>query len=1080
MAYQSETAKYAAEAQAYLQQVHTAKESGRFDKPIKLVDPRAARFSPAAETQRQAKAVDSANASETGLALPESVDLGEGATTPLPDSIDLTEGDSVRSEGTGKKPFHPGQILDTLLTPVDPTLSHDLIGDAPKEYTGSDPIAKIGYGLAEIGHNVLETGINTALTPFTYLAGQLPVRTPKPTIAPPMPKVISPIELDTLVAERTAQGPIQTGAFPDIQGMPAKTVETGNTIVAPSLEPGFHTQQGNADKYLRGSTFDPTLEGQPGGGILRDAKGNKKTRPLNPATAQPGEYGTGDQLDLLGGYNVRGEADFLNKKYVLKPGEDMNIGMDVLRGQRLLLPDIPAEYAETITKPIAKALKTRVLTPEMEQSMKTISPSEQGAYPIQVKMSVSGKSASAGPLEDSSFVIPKEFTVDNTANGAVFPSLYSRVIRADVDAMKQIGPVGDGASALINTAYNNRAVGTSKDMVNVVEQLDQILGTRGFMERKVKGAQQLMAGENPFIYGMNRQWNLSDAEQESLFNYMYTKRQMAPLNDRVRQAGETLFEHGLYPASSDPGVRMLTVKNPFTGKDIPLGEPGMFMPQQPINPITHKAISDTQWGLLYERRGGEKLGITKEQFKDLVVKLSQHDPEVSSFKMKGLENMRLLDLDALGGSPYQWAKKLGYETDPFRATFRFNSLARLRGQFEQIREPLNGLIESIPGDQAEAKAWLKKSANRALLNDGSYDLLENQTRFTRAMSRVADVTMLQMGALGNFTQIIYPIARGGLSASSKGLWSMLTGVDRKIVENSGSLFPAMLNDLTVPSGALARLDSAVFKMYGLSNMDRFTRYFAGHIGHEYVKGLEQSLLANPSNKKIQSMIAELGGDAKALLQTGTLDDNTRYKMIQQFSNNTAGVTDVRGVPLYATNENPWFRLINKYKTFAQANTAEVDRLIRQSPDGLTAVKRFVTLIAGAEVVGGTVNVARQGLQDALLGNEKNPSKTWARFAMENVILGLGTIPGLLMVQALNTPEAVMIGLTGGPAAGLAGSLIQDLSSTVKHGIGWRSMDTLSKRLPLVGPITGPLVQQEVRRETKREAAKTRSLQEDTD
>lgn len=943
------------------------------------------------------------------------------------------------------------------------------------------------------------------------LTGNIPPTSVRPTMPRPTPTLINQHELDALVKvrerEKVIGSSLETRAYPvdPLSGMPGFTEDTGNVLVSPSLEPGVHTQPG---KYKHNTKA---------GGIYHDAKGRKIG---TPSVTQPGAYGEGDQMDLLGGFNVRGDADYLNRTSILGPGEQLNTDMDILRGQRAVIqgrnpldplslegsyalqhgPEqaadlpVPPRYQPETDRPVpGMPLKKYLMTPEESTALETTnketiaqqnatanrqaSPLERGAYPIQETVSKSGLSTHVGPRVDTSFVIPNEFTVNNTANGAVFPGLSNRVIQSDLDAMKKAGPVGEGMSSLLELAYTNRATGTARDMANAEVRLEQVLGKRSFGSRMIQGTKQLLAGENTFINGMSRTYNLSEAEQESLFNYMYTKRAMTPLNDRVRQAGEILFENGLYPASSDPGVRTLTVKNPFTDKDIPLGEPGMFHPQQPINPITVKAISNKQWELLYERRGGEKLGIGLEDYKKLIVKLTQHDPEVSAFKMKGLENMRLLDLEALGGSPYQWAKKLGYETDPFRATFRFNSLARLRGQFAQIEEPINNLLKSIPGDQAEASAWLRKSVDRALLKDGAYDLLENQTRFTRAMSRLTDITMLQTGALGNFSQIIYPIARGGLSATAKGIGSMFNATDHELIKQSGALFPSMLHELTVPSGALARWDSAVFRMYGLSKVDRFTRYFAGHIGHKYIEGVEQALLKNPTSRTHQLMIEELGGDSKALLEAGKLDDATRLKMIQRFANHTAGVTDVRGIPLYATNENPWFRLVNKYKTFAQANTAEVDRLIRNAPTGTAAVKRFVTLLAGAEVMGAGINTIRQGLQDAILGPEKNPTKTQAQWLIENAILGLGTVPGLLAVQFMNTPERMVTGLTAGPAGGLAGGLIEDLSATVEKGVGWRTFDTLSKRAPVVGPVLGPAVQREVRRESKQDAARSRAIRE---
>src|SRR6185295_14127974 len=113
---------------------------------------------------------------------------------------------------------------------------------------------------------------------------------------------------------------------------------------------------------------------------------------------------------------------------------------------------------------------------------------------------------------------------------------------------------------------------------------------------------------------------------------------------------------------------------------------------------------------------------------------------------------RLLDLESLGGSPYQWAKKLGYETDPFRAAFRFNSMARLRGQLAQIggREnaegqlgftngPINQLLMQVPAEASEANKWLHQAVDRAMLNPGKYDALGTTTNTLKGLSHMLDV-----------------------------------------------------------------------------------------------------------------------------------------------------------------------------------------------------------------------------------------------------------------------------------------------------------------------------------------------------
>jgi hypothetical protein len=201
----------------------------------------------------------------------------------------------------------------------------------------------------------------------------------------------------------------------------------------------------------------------------------------------------------------------------------------------------------------------------------------------------------------------------------------------------------------------------------------------------------------------------------------------------------------------------------------------------------------------------------------------------------------------------------------------------------------------------------------------------------------------------------------------------------------------------------------------------------------------------------------------------------RLSMIQRFANHTAGVTDVRGTPLWASSENPWARLVNKYRTFAVANSAEVRRLVLNAPTPMVAAERVATLLASAYVIGGGINEMRKGLRDMLMGEEARPSKQGIAKHAERLVQGLGTMEGMFLVNAANDPTTAVLSAVGGPAAGVTASLVQDLQATAKHGIGWRTIDTVSKRVPVAGPIVGPMVSKQVRKESKQTAEDSRLL-----
>ena len=1005
--------------------------------------------------------------------------------------IRTPEGQPVRSEGmpTQKKPFRPEQILDWVMQPIDPTLKTDLFGQPPKDTVDPTQPFHPGQMIGRIGDEArgmaydLGTGVVDALTtPFTYLSTPM-IGSPVRRVAPPPPPVIlTPLELDMSLAEKATA----TGYPPEPPFVPSVRRLTGETVFAPSLDLGMHPRGGLTSRrnalgekirlpnQMRPGEYPVIAEGQLPldmqieRGVLGEPA-TPQTSFADYARTQVGEKTNlipeGSQGSLLGGPFREGQGNIPTGPHLYQPGEQTEMGLIPLRPQRLFIPRHARDLNAPLELEMARVLRTRVLSKTEEETLLT-EPAVRGGSPVDVTFGPLKQTASAGYRAEERFVLPKEFTVENTVDGAVFPSFWTRVTGSGSQVMRKAGPIGERLAALFDAAYENRATGLSGDYSQAERALDQVLGPREKGSRLQVMGQQLSGGENAFIAGMRKRWNLTEAEQESLFNHMDSHGVEPPMNDRVRQTAQILFEQGTYPASSDPGVRMLSVKNPFTGKDIPLGEPNMFMPHQPISAIAHETLSEAQWGLLYARKGGEALGVSLNTFKKTIIALSRHDPEVTAAKMKGLENMQLLDLGSLGGSRYQWAKKLGYETDPFRAAFRFNSMARLRGQLEQIKEPVNALLLQIPPDQTNASEWLHLAAERAMLNPGKYDATTRTTNILKGVSHVLDMTMLQLGGVANLSQVIYPITRGGLKASLQGFGAMLTGADRQLIQDSGALFPAILNELTHPTGPMAVVSSGAFRLYGLSLGDRFTRNFAANVGNKFIAGVEANYLAAPTTERLGKLLAELGGDPKRILEAGKIPDDMRLAMIQRFANHTAGVTDLRGVPLWATSENPWARLVNKFRTFSAANTAEIGRLAQNSPDYATFTKRMGTLLAGGYVVGAGMNEFRYSIQSALMGQEAPKHKRDWVYHAQNLLMGLGSLQGMFIAAAMESPARAITNVIGGPVAGVATGLLQDLTWTIQHGVGWRSAKTLSQRAPLVGPVLGAAVRKEVSRESR--------------
>lgn len=1018
------------------------------------------------------------------------LDLGESKPPQGFTPMDLTGGKPVRSGGiptTEKKPFHPGQIFDWVVNPIDPELKTDLFGQAPKETVdGTQPfhpgqmIGHVGDAIRGGAYDLASMLVDTALTPLTYLTAPI-IGTPVPKVPiTPATKVLTQIDLDTQIAERA----LATGYPDEVENALIPTVRrpTGKMVFGPTFDTGIHPMTGGGtsrrnalgDKIRLPSQMEtgeyPTvlpgqlpLEMQIEQGVL-GPHGTPRTTFADYARTQVGhkigEIPEGAQGELLGGLFREGQAGVpgVTGPHVLQQGEQLEMGLVPLREQRLIIP--------------AHARMNKIVADEIVEEINGVFTAEEVAkHKPGWRQLGFVTEADRGPAfgktvhEPPPVVLPTPEEQSLLKLGPQFPKQGARVIPAVTDVMRKYGSLGNQMADLTDWVYGTRARDTTRDVTALDAALTKAVGARGFWNRQYTNATTPW-GDNPFIKSLRKHWNLAEADIELIFNHLDSGG-VEPVPPRLQPVADALFELGTKPASIDPGVQTLMVKDPLTGREYPVGAPSKFMPHRPATRAAADAISDAHWGALYQREGGEQLGVSQAQFKERVLAVLNRDPVVVvAESMRGLETSRSLDLGALGGSRYQWAKKLGLETDPYRLVVNFNSAARLRGNMAQIEKPMQQLLDAVPAEDTAAKEWLTLAHKRIMVRNNDFDMHTDLSATLRGVSHVTDVLLLPLGGLANLSQVIYPVARAGIRNTLRGFGSMLTPADRLIVNQSGSLFPSLLNEVTRPTGPMATLSSAAFSGYQLRAADGFTRFFAGHVGNAAIRAWEKGFLRTPGSLRLQGLLKEVGGDLEVILQTKKIPDDMRLLMIQKFANMTAGVTDARGVGLFLTNENPIYKLVNKYRSFGMANAAEIQRMVLNAPDLRTGVTRGLTLLAGAYAVGGGINELRKALRDSLMGHEAPKDKKGTADLLERLALGLGAAHGMLLVQLAKDPEHAIISAVTGPAIGLIGRVTADLWATGKEGVGWRSVDTLSAVGP-TGPVLGPLVDAEKKKEARR-------------
>lgn len=1120
MAYEKEAQQYQDDVSRYLNHVRSGSRT------IRLVDPQAEQFSQAKDDQRQISAIDKANTRANGPELPESVDLSEGDSTPLPDSIDLSEGQSVRSKGIGevyqshrpdwnappRTAEHPvakeaARVLNAL-SPITNMLQEigaplETLGDYYRGAISKDTVLPgIGREGSYAGPKTpqeLNPSIGEAIQagdPATGLIRELAtglgtnpafvgmsplLRRPQP----PMP--VTPYQLKELSAHE------MLGSVPVEIPRPVTPMQNPEAITMPGQPSGYKVQPTGRFVLPTGAAPDITdlaqahqaqvLEGSRTGTFY------DLNSPAMPVTHAMDRLARTDRL-LGTESELPDTIQPFDKPRALRSAEEIiqerqTMESKLLHGRkdqaiREANAYIPYGSSETASEGAAlgaqRGLKAATAKERRLQEARELDIEEFAKDYVKEREDLKPSTLS-GPVSLPSGPLPRTF--DNLSADSMFPSVRQRIVGDVLSVIGKYSPAWKGASDSILKTYEIAAKDASKSIELYKEHVAELFGKRNWFQRKGIGFKELTEGENVAIASAQRAFNLSPEVEEAAFNYLYTNGKMEPpaaIRDQAIKYAELTYQDMLQPTSSHPGVRLIKQRDPFTGELSDPGQPSMFVAHQPIKEMSRDSLKRNQWELLYNRMGGaEKTKLNLEDFIKRVVGFSKRDPEVGVeiFNMPNLQQKRIVDLSALGGSPYQWAKKLGYETDLFSMAVRYRASGTLRGELELLRPGLDALKAATTGLDAEGAKWLSDALDFAMkVPHGADQVKQTMTKSLQAARRWADMTQLKLSLLTNATQFAYPLAKAmgtpilGAKANLKGILDYTFGNNQGLIRQSGALLPSVLNEFSHPTGPLAVWHANIMRLYGMPLIDRNTRLFAGHIANRYITELEQHFLANPTSKVHAQILNDMGGPAaaKTILTEGKVNDELRLEMIQRFANQTSGVLDARGLPWYATSENPYAKAVLQYKPFLIANSAEIHRMIANAPNRLVAANRFTALVAGGGAAGLGAYEAKQLYNSIVQGDMyEKPTKDDA-YALEAAIAGMSGAYSAATIDALNDATRNRIALSI-PILSYPSGLAKDLMDSVKHGPGWRSVRTLSE-IPGAGLVTAPVVKGLAKEEAK--------------
>ena len=422
----------------------------------------------------------------------------------------------------------------------------------------------------------------------------------------------------------------------------------------------------------------------------------------------------------------------------------------------------------------------------------------------------------------------------------------------------------------------------------------------------------------------------------------------------------------------------------------------------------------------------------------------KESPAMQALKYKGLESARLLDLEdaarRLDTTPYDLAKKLGYETDPLRASFRYNSGALLRARLKDIEKELSDIVVQLT---EETRSDLPdRMAKRALQIDMPEETRQWVMTFSKGYRDMQSLTLLQLAAPSQMQQILYGVSRAGVWNAAKAAKQMTIRDPERFIQRSGAMYSSYINEMTVPEGMLSNLAHGSLKTVGFSTTDKFSRFFNAQIADQHIQSLARAYIKNPTNKRIEGLIRELEVDPKLILEANELPQNVRARAIQNFTNMTTGVTDVRGLQLFMTSKNPYAEMFYNLRKFSATNMGEIVRQVKDAPDLFTAAQRTMTLLGGATISG---TILKEFMASLLPNGEhwkvSTPMKkmmgdnAWS-YAIESMVAGMFAFQVSLGLAVLEQNENILYGF-------LPGATVVPLLTKPEKAI--------PRRLPIVGP-----------------------------
>lgn len=673
-----------------------------------------------------------------------------------------------------------------------------------------------------------------------------------------------------------------------------------------------------------------------------------------------------------------------------------------------------------------------------------------------------------------------------TISDGSFPSPGRRFVNRALDTL---GMTGETGKALRSIYYGMDDFARQSTAANFADW--------------VRKAQTIYPKNNkPGIFrDPRREWsyrdyvNIPDNEYEVLVDLWYTNGQeltrynALPRDAQIRvDSAFDLWQIATGRASSDPGVRRLTIRNSVTGEEKPMGEPGAFMPHQYRTGIDTGKVSRTLMNRMYESYAkNNPAPMSFNDFRETYTKRAagyesivgddgktrwiQSPPER---RFLGVEEARLFDAAEVareeGKSILQVMKEHGLETDMAKIQLRYNLGAYHRGQLKLNEEKIAKLQANWRQEvdfDADAVSWLDTLDSRYKGLAMHEDIERMNARWLQQIKSYNALTLLSRATLGAANQFFtYGLAKPTWGALLDRMMAPIGSKEELIrvtdmVPDSGALLSNFVQEMNRVDGFLGAASMAQLRLTGFNYLDRIQRVGAAKLGYFYAKDLAKKLVRRPDDKGIRYQLEELRLNPDEVLDsmttTGQLSDALAKRAMQVYADTSMGTSGVRGRPLYATSSHWAPQLLLNIRGQLVSNMAEAKRLIFDAPDFMTGVDKAARLIVGAALAGTTTMAIRDAITGhlgELRGSAKELKKKFGNDmvarVVDGIIYGMGTTATDATIMMLAPGDDVR----GRLASGIIGTPMTQINRMADAYTGIRKDPgrTILKNIPSPVPL----------------------------